>query len=129
MDLGVFMSHFRDEWAAAGFVGHCTYPKNRMEGWEESCMIDNNPKVPSNLQPWQPSPERICNRLSQQDMCAEFAPGSYLVWGSIRLKGLETAPQKPFWRNLGVEFERTEVLLSASHRVRSELDFGESLTW
>ena len=67
MDLGAFMAHFRDEWKEAGFVGHCTYPKNRALDWSENCMIDNNPK-------------------------------------------------KPFWRNLGVEFERTEVLLSASHR-------------
>ena len=73
IDLGVFMVHFREKWEAAGFVGHCTYPKNRMDGWYDTCMVDISPK-------------------------------------------------RPFWRNLGIEFERQEVLLTASHRMIKKVD-------
>jgi hypothetical protein len=73
IDLGEFMVHFRERWEAAGLVGHCTYPKNRMDGWHDNCMIDISPK-------------------------------------------------KPFWRNLGVEFERSDVLLTASHRMIKKVE-------
>ena len=73
IDLGVFMVHFREKWEAAGFVGHCTYPKNRMDGWHDTCMVDISPK-------------------------------------------------RPFWRNLGIDFERQEVLLTASHRMIKQVD-------
>ncbi len=73
IELGTFMVHFREKWAAAGFVGHCTYPNNRMDGWYDTCMVDISPK-------------------------------------------------RPFWKNLGVEFERQEVLLTGSHRMIKKVE-------
>jgi hypothetical protein len=60
IDLGVFIAHFKEKWAEFGYVGHCTYPDTRPEGWADNCMTDDSPKEPF----WR----NLCIKFDSYDM-------------------------------------------------------------